>query len=635
MRRLLLLFVAACLLVACPQPEPEPEPGPFVAGSAAVRMPVPLGIGTAGYGFFGAPSNPSPYADQYPGTERLHGHPDFTAVALSRGEGFELIVIRTDMIAVVQQLRDAVVVELEERTGRNYDDALVIGATHTHSGPGRFIQGGLFHLIADHFVPSFYVGMVDAMADAVELALEDMGPAELGFVVVDAPDAHSDRRCEDGVDYTNDDLGLIAVRKEGEVTALIMTYAIHGTVLDMEEFTLGKDVSGAIEEKVAHAFDHPVDVMMINAWAGDVAPSAPGVPPATEVSAQPGGYDGMEEIGLYMAGVVTEAVDAMTWSAEPALKARTYRYRIDHQSIGYDWGEFDYDYGAVYCDTADATCDEVIDHPDLTDGCIPFPEHSPAPTSSVFTVGEVGPAFFTTWGGESGTMLAEATMGQMSAHEGVDTVLFFGYGNDYLGYQIAEEDWWHGGYEASGGMWGPKQGDYMRSVQGQAFDHYVGAVEELGFEQPERPSAFDMADGVVWSWETAIDAGQAAVQPDGSYPATGVATFTVQGADPGYGAPKAFLQRQVDATWEDVLAPDGRPWTSDGYGFWVDMAPVPSYDETLDPTDRVFNWTFSMPLTTRQAAFGAETGASFRLRVVVPMDSGDTMEVESDPFTIE
>jgi hypothetical protein len=631
MRRALLLIAALSLLVACPT-DPEPEPGPFVAGSASVRMPVPLGVGTAGYGGFGE-SNPTPYADNAPGTERIHGHPDFTAIALSRGEGFELILIRTDMVAVVQQLRDAVIVELEERTGRNYDDALVIGATHSHSGPGRFIAGGLFHLIADYFVPAFYVGLVDAMADAVELALADMGPAELGFGVVQAPDAHTDRRCADLLDYTNDQLGIIAVRKDGAVTAVALNYAIHGTVLGLDDFTLSKDVSGGIEEAVAHAFDHPVDVMMINAWAGDVRPHAPGVAPESPVTDQPGGYDSMQEIGLYMADVVTASLDGLEWSDEPALKSRTYRYKLDRQSIGYDWGEFDFEWGAVYC-TAEENCDVLTVHENLAEGCIPFPEDSPAPDRSVFTVGQVGPAHFTTWGGESGTLLAEATMAGMLAHEGVDRVLFFGYGNDYLGYQITEEDWWYGGYEASGAMWGPKQGEYMRTRQNESFDHYMGVVEEIGYEQAERATAFDLSDGVVWSWETAIDPATVAAEPAATYGPTDVATFVVQGADPGYGAPMAVLQREVAGSWEDVTAADGTAWDSDGYGYWVDLTPEPSYQETLEPTERVFNWTFSLPLATRAMAFGPGTGP-YRFRVVLPLESGDSTEVESTPFTVE
>ena len=119
------LFFAAC----------SPQPGDLRVGLATARMPVPVGIGTVGYGGFGA-TDPSPFAELYPATERVHGHPDFRVMALSRGDGFEIIFVRADTVGVFQQLRQAVLKELEQRTGRNLDSVLVMGATHTHSGPG-------------------------------------------------------------------------------------------------------------------------------------------------------------------------------------------------------------------------------------------------------------------------------------------------------------------------------------------------------------------------------------------------------------------------------------------------------------------------------------------------------------------
>ncbi len=131
---------AFSLLLACPSAEPEPaapEPGPFVAGHASARLPAPLGIGTAGSSPLSGPDSDSPYTVRFPATTKLHGHPDVRVVALSRGEGFEVVLARVDTIAAPQQIRDAVVAELLARTGRDYDDALVLSGTHSHNGPGQ------------------------------------------------------------------------------------------------------------------------------------------------------------------------------------------------------------------------------------------------------------------------------------------------------------------------------------------------------------------------------------------------------------------------------------------------------------------------------------------------------------------
>src|SRR5688500_11123475 len=221
---------------------PRPEPGELQVGVGHVRMPVPLGIGTAGYGGFGVTADPTPFSKIYPGTTRIHQHPDFKAIAVSRGEGFELVFLRIDIVGVCPQPRRAAVLELEERTGRALDDALIIGATHTPSGPGRVAQGGgVYDLVTDEFFPEFYEGVVDAMADAVELALADLRPGRVGYTFASASDAHDDRRCEDGLDYTNDALPMIAVEQEGELRGLLLAYAIHGTVLGIDQLTLSAD----------------------------------------------------------------------------------------------------------------------------------------------------------------------------------------------------------------------------------------------------------------------------------------------------------------------------------------------------------------------------------------------------------
>ena len=118
MRASLLLSVvpSLVLLAAC-----SPRPGELVAGSGQARLHAPVGIGTAGFGPFGVSADPSPFADIFPATRAIHGHPDVKAVALSRGEGFEAILVRVDMVAAFPGLRAAVLDELESRRGRRFD----------------------------------------------------------------------------------------------------------------------------------------------------------------------------------------------------------------------------------------------------------------------------------------------------------------------------------------------------------------------------------------------------------------------------------------------------------------------------------------------------------------------------------
>ena len=100
-------------------------------------------------------------------------------------------------------------------------------------------------------------------------------PATLGVGSAYSGDGHEDRRCEDGLTYENGDIPLIAVERGGELDALVMAYAVHGTVLTIDDLTLSQDVSGGIEQAVADRFDREVLVTMFNSWGGDMAPGSP------------------------------------------------------------------------------------------------------------------------------------------------------------------------------------------------------------------------------------------------------------------------------------------------------------------------------------------------------------------------
>ncbi|TNE84559.1 MAG: hypothetical protein EP330_29160 [Deltaproteobacteria bacterium] len=625
-----LALLAGLVLASCTggsDPDPGPPPGELMAGVATARMPAPVGIGTVGFGPFGVSAEPSPFAEMFPATTRVHGHPEFKAVAISRGEGHELVFVRMDSVGMFQQLRQGVVRELAERHGRSFDDVVIFGATHTHSGPGRIVDGGgPYDIIADRFMPEFYERMVMAMADVIEDALDDLAPARVGLATGDTNEGHSDRRCEDGLEYENGSLPLIAIERDGQLDALIAAYAIHGTVLGIDQLTLSQDVSGAIEEAIEDRFDHPVEVLLLNSWAADMAPSSPNVDTVTG-AAQPSGYDRMETVGVVVADEVEARLANLTWHEEPAIVGSTHRVGINRDLLGYE-DEFDYDYGAVYCSSGDVCdCDggEVCDLETRVEGldeaCVPFNEEYPAPMQTVFTAGRVGPLHFVTFPGEPGTLLAEEVMDTLA----IEPFMFIGYSQDYLGYSILEEDWWQGGYEASGALWGPRQGEYLKEAAIDAFSRTFAPDPVMGALEPPPVEPFTVGEYTPYDPATGVDAGTVLVQPAAAVSGTDVISVTVAGLDPWMGTPIAILELADGTT---VLRPNGMPVDSDSYAFWVDLEPTPGYRDEPDARARTFAWTFSLPATK---AVGSRTlSGDYRVRVKLP----DGTEVVSDTFTV-
>ncbi len=633
MRACLSLGLSCLILLAtgCPSPTDtavEPEPGPLMAGFSQARIPAPVGIGTAGYGPASADSE-SPYSEIYPATTTIHGHPSAKVTVISRGPGFEQIYISWAAVGVFQQLRIALVHELEDRLGRPMDDVVIWGATHTHAGPGRVVDaGGPFDLIADKFFPEFYERLMDTLADQVEAAYADLQPARIGYTFASAPDAHNDRRCEDGgEDYKNSTIPIIAVERDGQIDGLVLAFAIHGTVLDADALTLSGDVAGGIEQAVADGFDHPVQVSMFDSWGADMSPGSPDIT-AAEGAELPDGYDRHEQVGMEVAQQVHAVLGDIVFDAEPTLRSQTYRVHIDREYIGYDDDTFEYDYGGVYCGlSGDADCDASTIEETLDHICVPFNEDYPAPNQTLFTVGQLGDLYFTTFTGEPGTELAEKIMAGMTAHDEVSDTMFLGYTQDYLGYSILEDDWWQGGYEASGALWGPRQGEYLSNLAIDAFDHFMGGAAFP--PQPDPVQPFIVSDYDPVQVPAALDPGAVIQDVEPSYRATDVVSFIVAGDDPWVGAPTAYLET---ASGEPVLRPGGIPADSDSYLFWVQLAVDPSWED--DASERSFAWEFSMPVAHHYPISDLALGGDYRLRVQIPRADGSVDEAVSGVFSV-
>ncbi len=611
---------------------PVLEPGELQVGVARVRMPAPVGIGTVGYGGFGVSAEPSPFSELYPATTGIHNHPDFRAVAISRGEGFELVFLRADTVGTFQQLRRAVVLEVLERTGRDLDDALVIGSTHTHSGPGRVIDaGGPFDLIADRFFPEFYERMVDAMADTVVAAMDDLEPGRVGYGFADAPDGIDDRRCEDGQEYKNSTLPVVAVEQGGEIVGLHLAYAIHGTVHGIDDLLLSQDVSGGIEQAVQGRFDHDVHVQMFNSWGGDMSPANPDVD-QREGAVQDPAFDRVERVGVVVADAVEAALSDLTWTDEPEIAMRTWRVPIDRDVIGYEDGIFEYDYGAVYCSVNEEllTCDGDNYFESLDEACVPFSSEFPAPDQTTLSAGRLAGLYFVTFPGEPGTLLAEQVMNGIRDNDpDVEDIAFYGYSQDYLGYSILEDDWWNGGYEASGALWGPKQGEYLSGKTIEAFDWTFGGTTPT--DQRDPIATFEVGDYTPYTPAEPVSVGTILVEPAETAVWTDTLTFEVAGNDPWLGAPLATLQH-ADGT--PVTRPGGQPVDSDGQAFSVRLVPEPGYADAPDASSRTFRWIFEMPVRHQTDVKIPDLTGDYQIEVSIPSVDGTLTPSTTRTFTV-
>lgn len=624
-------------------PDPSLEPGPpgaFRVGTAIRRMPVPLGMGTTGFGPTQADAYVTPFAQAYPGTRRVHMHPDIRAAVFEAGAGKRLYLVRLDTIGITANIRRALVARLEARYGDGIDHQLVMAASHTHSGPGRLIDKPLWRLIADAFFPEYFERLVDDIEGTLVEAVDGLQPAQVGYGVAQTTALHSDRRCANPSEDDPDFPILKVADMTGKTKALLLFHTVHGTAVGMDQYALSQDVTGAIEAKVAERFADPVFVMYVNGAAADMSPGNPPLEANPAAAEWPNDYVRCEAIGIAAAEIVAQTIDGIELKADGVIHSRTARVPLNPMAMGYTPEEFPHEFGAVYCGAAfDERCVGEPAYENLLVGCVAMPNaENAAPTQAPITVGQIGTLSFVTTPGEFSVSLGRRAAQAFEAVTGQRTVVI-GYAQEYTGYSLAEDDWYQGGYESSGALWGPKQGDHLADAIVSLGQSYANSRIPLRFA--DQPPIETPPDYQYDPWPTMPSPVPAGVltEPAEAVQAGAVVRFDFTGGDPWLGNPIVSLERQVGEAFEPV-ALGAVPVTTDGYAMTLELTPDPPYERNEAPgTPHTFQYAVHLPVGRRFGGGPTLAGGTFRFvargRVLVAGAEGPVdYTVTSRPFSV-
>ncbi len=293
------------------------------AGAAEGDLEAPLGLPLAGYtsrtelfGFQRADLRAAPFARLFAPSTAIHTRPAVKAVALGSG-GETLVLVKVDLVFSDAYLLRAVEDLASAASGENLRGRLILAASHTHNGPGRFTQHTALMAGADSYDEAIFRGFAASIAGVVGRALEAREPARIGVAIDPGFDPlgedriFRDRRPEndhlapdgsflfgpDGVRVALDAPGARGPAKDprlalvridgagGRPLAVLLHYGIHGTALGDEVFALDAEhpeevhlwmsgeAASAVEWKLEESFRRPVVVMHLQGAAGDVAPA--------------------------------------------------------------------------------------------------------------------------------------------------------------------------------------------------------------------------------------------------------------------------------------------------------------------------------------------------------------------------
>jgi hypothetical protein len=584
---------------------------PLEAGVGNVLMTFPIGLSQGGYGSR-ASSGAGRYVESLQKTDgQMHGL-YARAFVLDNGER-QLMFVRLPVIFPSMPLHEAVARKLQEETGKDWRDSLVISGTHTHSGPTRYWQlpgDALLPLGSfgtDEFHQQVFDWTVGSTFGAAKAALDDLSPAKFGWEIVegfDTDDQISSDRWGETPPFDDNRLLLFRIDDtDDNPRAVMISFGTHGTVHADSYFTgdVPAGVERALEERLAQTYDRFVPVMFFNENGGSMSPRGDRF-----------GHKGparFEAIGQLFAERAITALETMTTETDLALDGATHRFPITYDMVGYEPGEWttaglgqgspnnELDFGGLQCGGGSGDQDySTHKTAPVNNGCLAIHAINHHRSVTLFAKSQmsalrIGGLTMLTLPGEATMEFGWQVLREAREQFEIDplSAWVFGYAQDHQFYLTptnlrgemppfsglstpqAPDDypdyafsWLQGGYEASMSVWGWLFGDFLVARAMET----VGKLEGTGPE-PALPTAlpteFSRIDENPFPIEVSEESSVGTIVED---PPETVRRFeTVEfgwvGGDPGAEmpqAPRVVLEKKNGSDFEPLQTVRKRPY---------------------------------------------------------------------------
>ena len=254
------------------------------AGAGYAPLRVPGGTPLAGYGglqrrlLFPDLLGRYPHAFWFRPSAGEHDPVGARALVLQNRTS-RVVWVTLDLIAVDRAFTRA----LQERLAASgtVPATLIVSASHTHSGPGAFMDSALSGLIAiDRMDSTVRDALVEGAAAAIRRADAARVPALFATTRVTGP-AVTASRIREPLDA--EIVVLKVTGTDGKPLALLWNFAIHGTMFPAASPQLSADVMGAASALLEQRLGAPA--LFVNGAVGDVSPAGHGMPALRETAA--------------------------------------------------------------------------------------------------------------------------------------------------------------------------------------------------------------------------------------------------------------------------------------------------------------------------------------------------------------
>ena len=399
------------------------------AGAASVPIPLPEGTPLAGYGSFARRLLFPDVFGRHPHAfwfKPAVGALDSLAVRalVLETPGKRLVWATVDLVAVDRRFTE----EIARRAASAGLDpgTLIVSASHTHSGPGAFVDSAFFGLVAlDRFDRAVREILASSVVEAIRRADAARAEARVGGARATAP-AITRSRLERPVDLE------VAVLKittpAGAPIALVWNFAIHGTMLGPRNLRFSGDVMGVTSHELERALGVPA--LFVNGAVADVSPARHGAA-------------ALEETGAALAGAVRAAWAEARPQAAGVIVVRRGTFELPPPSLSVRncVGRALPRLARWIPTTLTVSLRDALGR------------------EAELVAAGVGDTAWVTIPGELQTALGQAVRVQTGPPW--KTVLLAGLSNDYLGYFVTAEDFARPTYVTCASLFGPTAGSCL------------------------------------------------------------------------------------------------------------------------------------------------------------------------------
>ena len=192
-------------------------------------MPAELGAPLGGYGGIRDRNATSTY------------DPPQARALLLEGSGKRVAWVSLDIVIARPELRSALLASVADQRL----DAVLIAATHTHSGPGGYIEGFLAERITSGaFDPTLRDALVSAAARAIRAAQDDLRPVRVAAAEAELTLA-TNRRVASGPREVSLPVLSLEPLEDGASPIVVFAYGAHPTVWSPNNHAFSADYVGA------------------------------------------------------------------------------------------------------------------------------------------------------------------------------------------------------------------------------------------------------------------------------------------------------------------------------------------------------------------------------------------------------